>query len=164
MTLPCGEDLLNHPDTGPKLLDMLDSSTWAKDLSLEDIALLCNYLSSRRFKKGDIIFSEGDADDSMGIILDGSIGITKRSVNSSAKPLVTIGAGRAFGELALIEGPPRSATATARQNVILLVLTRPMFDKLCAEHKALALKVVVNIARLMSFRLRSTSEKLVEYL
>ena len=164
MTLPCGDELLNHPDTGPKLLDMLDSSTWAKDLSLEDISLLCNYLTARRFQRGDIIFAEGDADDSMGIILEGSIGITKRSVDSAAKPLVTIGAGRAFGELALIEGPPRSATATARQNGILLMLTRPMFDKLCAENIPLALKVTINIARLMSFRLRSTSEKLVEYL
>ena len=39
-----------------------------------------------------------------------------------------------------------------------------MFDKVCAKHKSLALKITINIARLMSFRLRSTSEKLVEYL
>lgn len=160
------EDLFHDPEVGPKLLEMIDGSTWAKDLSEADIKALCGYLRLRRFARDEIIFREGDNDDSMAIILEGSIEITKKDSTPDHRPkcLVRIGSGRAFGELALIEGPPRSATCRAMNDVSLLMLTRPMYDRLCARDLPLALKVTTNIARLMSFRLRNTSVKLVEYL
>jgi CRP-like cAMP-binding protein len=160
------EDLYHHPDVGPKLLEMTDGSTWAKDFSDDDVKRLCKYLRLCLYPKDSIIFNEGDPDDSMAIILDGSIEITKRDSSPDHRPkcLVRIGPGRAFGELALIEGPPRSATARAMDDVTLLLLTRKMYDSLCAKDVQLALKVTTNIARLMSFRLRNTSVKLVEYL
>ncbi|WP_243359581.1 cyclic nucleotide-binding domain-containing protein [Fundidesulfovibrio terrae] len=160
------EDLFHNPDVGPKLLEMLDDSTWAKDFTENDVKGLCKYVRLARFPKGSIIFHEGDPDDSMAIILEGSIEITKRDTSPDHKPkcLVRIGPGRAFGELALIEGPPRSATAKALNDVSLLILTRKMYESLCAKDTELALKVTTNIARLMSFRLRNTSVKLVEYL
>lgn len=160
------EDLFNNPDVGPKLLEMLDSSTWAKDFTVDDIKGLCKYVRLARFSKGSIIFREGDPDDSMAIILQGSIEVTKQDASPDHRPkcLVRIGPGRAFGELALIEGPPRSATCQAMGDVSLLMLTREMYDRLCVKDVKLALKVTTNIARLMSFRLRNTSVKLVEYL
>ncbi len=166
MEYSCGEALFHHPDVGPKLIEMLDSSTWARDLTEDDVRALCNYLCLERYPCDAVIFSEGATEDSMAIILEGSIEITKRDTSPANKPkcLVRIGAGRAFGEMALIEGPPRSATARALEDVTLLVLTREMFDHLCRKDKALALKVTLNLARLISFRLRNTSVKLVEYL
>jgi CRP-like cAMP-binding protein len=160
------EELFHDPDVGPKLVSMLDSSTWAKNFSEDDARQLCGYLRLCRFPKDSIIFAEGDADDSMAIILEGSIEITKRDASPDHVPkcLVRIGPGRAFGELALIEGPPRSATARAMDDVMLLMLSRADYDSLCAKNMKLALKVTTNIARLMSFRLRNTSVKLVEYL
>jgi len=159
-------ELFHNPDVGPKLLEMLDDSTWAKDFTEDDIKGLCKYLRLALFPKGSTIFHEGDPDDSMAIILEGSIEITKKDSSPDHKPkcLVRIGPGRAFGELALIEGPPRSATAQALVDVSLLILSRNMYDQLCAKDTRLALKVTTNIARLMSFRLRNTSVKLVEYL
>lgn len=160
------DDLFHNPDVGPKLLEMLDGSTWAKDFTQEDIQRLCRYMRLARFSKDAVIFSEGDPDDSMAIILEGSIEITKRDATADHRPkcLVRIGSGRAFGELALIEGPPRSATARAMDDVSLLVLARTQYEELCRKDMALALKMTTNIARLMSFRLRNTSVKLVEYL
>jgi len=161
-----GEDLYHNPDVGPKLLEMLDSSTWAKELTEGDIKGLCRYFKLERHPEGSIIFEEGAAEDSMAIILSGAIEITKRDASPDHRPkcLVRIGPGRAFGELALIEGPPRSATARAIEDVAMLVLTRPSFEALCAKDQPLALKFTLNIARLISFRLRNTSVKLVEYL
>jgi len=160
------DELFHDPDVGPKLLEMMDGSTWAKDLTEEDIKGLCKYLRLCRYEKDAIIFHEGAPDDSMAIILEGSIEITKRDSSPDHVPkcLVRIGPGRAFGELALIEGPPRSATARAMDDVALLMLTREGYDRLCDKDMKLALKVTTNIARLMSFRLRNTSVKLVEYL
>jgi CRP-like cAMP-binding protein len=160
------QDLFHNPDVGPKLLEMLDDSTWAKDFTEEDVKGLCKYLSLAHYPKDSIIFQEGAPDDSMAIILEGSVEITKRDASPDHRPkcLVRIGPGRAFGELALIEGPPRSATVKALNDVALLILTRKMYDALCAKDTKLALKMTTNIARLMSFRLRNTSVKLVEYL
>jgi len=160
------EELFHNSDVGPKLMEMLDSSTWAKDLTEDDIKALCGYMLLCKYPKGQIIFHEGDPDDSMAIILEGSIEVTKQDASPDHKPkcLVRIGPGRAFGELALIEGPPRSATCKAMDDVSILMLTKQQFDALCAKDMSLALKLTINIARLMSFRLRNTSVKLVEYL
>jgi len=162
----CGPDLLYDPEIGPKLMAMLDHSAWAVDLDVEDVEHLARYLCVRRFPAGDTIFSEGDDEDSMAIILQGAVEITKRNTSprAEAKQLVILGPGRAFGEMALIQGPPRSATAKARDESILLVLSRASYDQLCRDNKPLALKFTTNIARLISFRLRNTSERLVEYL
>jgi len=160
------DDLFHNPEVGQKLMEMIDGSTWAKDFTEEDVKCLCSFMRLCHFAKDAIIFSEGDPDDSMAIILEGSIEITKRDSSPDHKPkcLVRIGAGRAFGEMALIEGPPRSATAKALDDVTLLMLGRKNYEALCEKNMRLALKVTTNIARLMSFRLRNTSVKLVEYL
>lgn len=150
----------------PKFQAMFDSSTWARDFTVEDMERLEKYFHLRRFPTGSLIFAEGDHEDYMAVIMDGTIEISKHdaSPEHASKRLVVLGPGRAFGELALIEGCPRSASARARTNVTLMVLTRQDFDDLCRHNKALALKLAINIARLMSFRLRNTSEKLVEFL
>ncbi|GAB6035722.1 hypothetical protein JCM15519_02810 [Fundidesulfovibrio butyratiphilus] len=166
MTERYGPDLLYDPEIAPKLMAMLDHSAWAVDLDVEDVEHLAKYLCVRRFSAGDTIFHEGDNEDSMAIILMGTVEISKRNTSpqAQAKQLVLLGPGRAFGEMALIQGPPRSATAKAKDDTTLLVLSRACYDVLCRENKPLALKFTTNIARLISFRLRNTSERLVEYL
>jgi CRP-like cAMP-binding protein len=145
---------------------MLYNSTWADDFSLQDIGEFARYLMLRHFPKDFLIFGEGEQEAYMGIILKGSVEITKRDASPSpkSKRLVLMGPGRAFGELALVDGCPRSASAKAREDVTFAALTREHYDKLCLENKTLALKVSKIVARLISFRLRKASEKLIEFL
>ncbi len=162
----CVEDLLSSPDIGRRICEMLDDSAWAKDLSWPDIQALSGYMTILDFPKEMTIFTEGESSDYMAIVLHGVVEIVKHEVGDefSTKFLVRLGPGRAFGEMALVEGRPRSASALAAEETRLMVLTRGEFERMCKDNKALALKMAINMARLISFRLRNTSSKLLRFL
>jgi len=158
-------DLLLDPEVGRKLSEMVGAAPWVADMDWDEVVSLTAYLHVREYQEGQAIFQEGDIEPYMGVILSGVVEITKKDAKDEAdKSLVRMGPGRAFGEFALIDGEPRSATARARQAAKMLVLTRENLLKLSRENKHLAFKLVFNVARMMSRRLRQTSERLVEYL
>lgn len=159
-------ELLLAPEIGRRICEMLDESAWARDLAWPDIQALSDYMTILDFPKHATIFSEGDTSDYMSVVLNGVVEIVKNEEGEefSTKFLVRLGPGRAFGEMALVEGRPRSASAMAAEDTRLLVLTRQAFDRLARENKSLALKMAMNIARLISFRLRHTSSRLLRYL
>jgi len=158
-------DLLLDPEVGRKLSEMAGTAPWVADMTWDEVVSLTAYLHVREYQAGQVIFQEGDLEAYMGVILSGVVEITKKDQKDEAdKSLVRMGPSRAFGEFALIDGEPRSATAWAKKTAKLLVLTRENLLKLSQENKHLAFKLVFNVARMMSRRLRQTSERLVEYL
>jgi CRP/FNR family transcriptional regulator, cyclic AMP receptor protein len=159
-------DLTLDPEIGRKLSEMAGASPWAVDLSWDEIVNFSEYLHVREYETDQSIFHEGDSEPFMGIILSGMVEITKKDlkIEGKQKSLVRMGPGRVFGEFALIDGEPRSASSWARQPTRLLALTRENLLKLSKDNKHLAFKLVFNIARMMSRRLRQTSTRLVEYL
>ena len=92
------------------------------------LALVASALRTRRFRRGETIFHVGDPGDALFIVADGQVKITVPS-DEGAEPaiLTTIGAGGFFGELALLDEAPRSATAVALDAVETHVLRREAF-------------------------------------
>ena len=80
------------------------------------------------------------------------------------KTLAVIETGKPFGEMPLIDGEPRSATARATVDSKILTLTQDDFRTLSNEHPRLGAILLTKLAELMSYRLRQTSGLLVEYL
>ncbi|MDV7338044.1 cyclic nucleotide-binding domain-containing protein [Terasakiella sp. A23] len=78
-------------------------------------------------KAGDVIFKEGDKADSAYIVKKGSVEISKTK-NGSKVTLITLGTNQIFGELALLEDKPRSATAIAVSNCLLTRVTKKALD------------------------------------
>jgi CRP/FNR family transcriptional regulator, cyclic AMP receptor protein len=78
--------------------------------------------NSRRFSKGQRIFAEGDPGDYLYAVLEGEVAITRGD-----RQVATIVVGGVFGEMALIDQKPRSATATARTDVRLAAIDRNRF-------------------------------------
>jgi len=95
-------------------------------------------LRPRRFKRGEVIFHEGDPGDSLSIVSTGSVKILV-APEDGAEPaiLTTVGPGGFFGELALLDGSPRSATAMAVGATETFVLRRDAFDRLVDEQPAI---------------------------
>ena len=73
----------------------------------------------KKFSNGEIIFTEGDPGSSFYDIVSGTVGIYVDFDKESQQEMTRIGAGHIFGELALIDGLPRSATAVALDDVVL---------------------------------------------
>jgi CRP/FNR family cyclic AMP-dependent transcriptional regulator len=105
---------------------------------------------------GQILFQAGDAGDSMYLIEDGKVQISMRSSDGEELILAVLGQGDFFGEMALIDGKPRSANATVVEPSRLAVLLRPHFLSFLRSHPNGALEMLNALTR----RLRRTDELL----
>ena len=108
-----------------------------------------NGMAPRLAKAGEVIFKEGDAADQLFVIKSGEVGI-----QSGNRTLAELSANHIFGEMALIDDAPRSATAVARTDVELVPISEKQFLFLVSQTPFFALKVMRVLAR----RLRATNK------
>jgi len=123
----------------------LSSSNTALDLFL--IQLAGRYSISRTYSAREVIFAEGDPGNTMHLILDGSIRVTKKSPESG-EPVVIAhrSAGDFLGEMALVEESPRFATASAETDCEVLEFSKDNFEKIIREQPALATRVLKSLS------------------
>ncbi|MCX5812222.1 MAG: cyclic nucleotide-binding domain-containing protein [Proteobacteria bacterium] len=143
--------------------EMLEKTPLSKEFSWGELEELSKYMSTETFPKGAAIFEEGDKKAFMCIIFKGKVNILKESGNEN-KLITYIGTGRIFGEMSVIDGSPRSATAIASEETVLIVLTRQEFDRILDEKPRMGAKILQKIAAVMSQRLRETTGVLADYL
>jgi len=103
---------------------------------------------------GDVIFQKGDIGHEMYVLLKGRIEIIDEGPEGD-RTLAVLGAGETFGEMALFERKARSAKAVAMDSCILLTLDEEKIEKLLT--KAVAIKLLFNLAKMLSRRLRDTN-------
>ncbi len=97
----------------------------------QTLALCAGSLRSRRYRKNETIFHQGDPGDSLYILESGSVKIVLPSPGSADDAIIaTLSRGDFFGELALLDGAPHSATAVAMEPTEALVLRRDRFEDL----------------------------------
>ncbi len=138
---------------------ILDSSHWGEDFTWEQLQTVSYYFKPYAAPKGTVVYKEGEVGSSMGIIVKGAIGVYKNN-----KMISTLRVGRTFGEMSVIDTQPRSATARAEKDTVFLSLDRNSMMILADQHPALAFKIIWNISRALSQRLRLTSAQLSEFL
>jgi CRP/FNR family transcriptional regulator, cyclic AMP receptor protein len=107
--------------------------------------------------KGKVLFREGDEGDALLVILEGAVVVSRKGIE-----LAVLGRHSVVGEMTLVdEKESRSATATAAEDVKLLRVPSKRVQKLLRADNIAALKVVSNLAQVMSKRLAAINEKLV---
>jgi CRP-like cAMP-binding protein len=148
----------------PELQTMIARVDLLADLSGREPEMLSHYLQAFAADTGCVIFREGDPGHYMCLLASGRVKTYKESDIEHRAEVASESRGRSIGEMALIDGEPRSATCIATEPSVLLVLSRTDFQRLGAERPALALRLLLRITRLMSRRLRLTSGRLVDYL
>ena len=109
----------------------------------------------RSYTPGEYIFKEGDIGEEMFIIHSGTIRITKKT-DEGEKTLVSLTAGDFFGEMAVIDNGPRSASAIAVDDAVCIVLNEELFEQQMQRNA----KIVKKILKNMSARLRAMNEQL----
>ena len=105
----------------------------------------------RNFGKGEIIFHEGSVSHCAYVIAMGSIEIYTTTPQGE-KVLGTLGANEIFGEMGLLDGLPRSASARACETSVVFILTYQTFEKLVHKKP----KALLPILKILSHRLRET--------
>jgi CRP/FNR family transcriptional regulator, cyclic AMP receptor protein len=129
------------------------------------LARLAGALEEKQYADGRIVFSEGDPGDSMYFILKGRVRIEKRAQATGAahKILTVLEAGDYFGEMALLDQKPRSASAVAAGAVGILRLSKAAFDQMQAGSSVAGMSVLFAMIRTSSERIRRLSTQLVVY-
>ena len=107
---------------------------------------------------------EGDWNDYSGRVGRRLVHISTEDSGPVAKVLATLGPGKTFGEMSLVDGQPRSATAIVREDATLLVMTDRKFRAMCNDFPRLGVKLLLMIASMVSQRLRQTSGQVVDFL
>src|SRR5438132_11907298 len=125
------------------------------DLEPEALDQLCRYAKHITLKRGASIFCKGDPGNSMFAVISGTVKISVSSPDGRNAILNLIGPGEIFGDIAVLDGAPRSADATANTNCEFFVIDRREFLPFVRSQPALSMKFI----ELLCARLRWTSEQ-----
>jgi CRP-like cAMP-binding protein len=143
---------------------LLEGAHLFNDLEWLEIEALSNYMQAYRADRNVTLFREGESGDYMCLILKGQVDIYKEARNTEDKIVSSVDGGKTLGEMSMVDGEPRSATAVTAEETTLAILTRANFNRLIQDKPALGVKVLMKVARLLSQRLRRTSGILIDYL
>ncbi len=116
----------------------------ADESSLADIA---RQLRHRRFRRGETIFHQGDPGDALHLVSSGAVKIVLPSTEGEEAIIATLRSSDFFGELALLDGAPRSATAVALEATETWTLSRELFHDLLDRDPRLRDSLLAGLAR-----------------
>lgn len=144
--------------------ELLDATPWSSDFAWEEILQLSSFLDCVAVRAGEVVFREHEEQACMFLVIEGEVRVVKEGPDRDPRTLVTLGAGKAFGEISLVDGHPRSASVIATRASTLFVLTQEQLRALCTTRPRLGTILLWKLCRVVGGRLRETSGTLVEYL
>ncbi|NBV23607.1 MAG: hypothetical protein EBS05_17020 [Proteobacteria bacterium] len=150
LRIPAGHYIVPHmaPAEGKRFAGLLN----------EELQALQHTAKMRRFHAGQTIFRAGDPGDGFYLVETGRVTISAAIGASESRPLAVIGPGEFFGEMALLDEAPRSATATAETETRTYCIGRDELLALLEQKPVLAL----NLIREFSHRVRSLNQKYID--
>ncbi|MCC6194900.1 MAG: cyclic nucleotide-binding domain-containing protein [Burkholderiales bacterium] len=111
-----------------------------------ELRVIDGLLHEREYLEGEVIFDEGEIGQALYAVLAGRVLIC-RQAEEEVIPLAEIPTGALFGELALLDGVPRTAQARAMERCVLAALSRADFNGLLETHAGIASKIALQLAR-----------------
>jgi serine/threonine protein phosphatase PrpC len=124
-------------------------------LTYQELVKVLNITYLETYEAGTQIVKEGDSGEELYIVLAGKV-----AVSAGGQEIVDLHPGVHFGEMALVDQSPRSATITAKEPTRLLVVQRRSFYTLIRKEPVLAVKLLWSFVQVLSRRLRETNEQL----
>ncbi|HEX5752286.1 MAG TPA: cyclic nucleotide-binding domain-containing protein [Archangium sp.] len=141
-------------------LAVISSSPLFEMLSSTELAYLAELAEQHRYEAGEPVFEEGEPGDSLYVIVRGEVEVVRRDSGGAPRPLTVLTAPDFFGEMSLIDKEYRSATVRARTEAVLLRLTTQHLSTFRQTHRDGFTFVVINIARILSARVREANARL----
>jgi CRP/FNR family transcriptional regulator, cyclic AMP receptor protein len=127
-------------------------------LSKRELGMLMNIIHNRNYVSGEYIFYQGDPGLGLYIIRDGEVTIQRKNEENQAASLAVFTKGDFFGELALIDGEKRSASAVSDSDTRLAVIFKPDLDEFIEDYPKSGIKILRGISEIIATRLRKLNE------
>lgn len=125
-------------------------------LSEDDLAAIAEVSVSRRFDAGEVVFREGDGGDTCYVVRSGLARAVRQHSDGRSITLAHFGVGDIFGELAMFDEEPRSATVDVIEELEVVAIPGRDMQRLMREYPEIAVKLNAALAQ----RLRATNERL----
>ena len=144
--------------------NLIETTQWANEFSFSQVKKLAACMDVYQVPKETLLFYEGDKTAYFVLIVKGQVHVVKFDSQRKPKRIATLGAGKTIGEMTLIDGEPRSASAITAMDATLMVMTVGQFNRLVNDWPRVAVILILKIAKLMSQYLRQTSGRLIDYM
>jgi len=117
-------------------------------VAADSLARIASITGEKTFPKRSIIFHEGDVGDTLYLLRSGRVKISKITEDGREKTLTIMQPGDFFGEMAIFDNLPRSATAEVSDDAATLyTVAKRDFDRLVMEHPSIALQIIRDLTR-----------------
>jgi len=134
------------------------------ELNKKDLSLLSTIIHQRSYLAGEYIFYQDDPGIGLYIIREGEVKVQRIVEEGTVIPLASFDKGDFFGELALIDGAKRTASAIAVTDVRLAVIFKPDLDEFVERYPKKGIKILQGIAQVVTIRLRQLNEEHISLL
>jgi CRP/FNR family cyclic AMP-dependent transcriptional regulator len=138
-------------------MELLGSVELFEGASEDELKMLASICRELTYPSGEVITAQGETGDELFIVQVGFVEVIRSSTSPEVAPrtVVNLGEGQIFGEMALVDHGPRSATIKAASDpTAVLVIHREDFERACEQNYRLGYIVMRNIAADLSFKLR----------
>src|SRR6266852_7282015 len=139
-----------------RVIELLHSMDIFADLPDVELSKIARLLKEHKVRENEAVFAQGDPGDSLYVVLQGRVRIATSDNYGRERVLAFYGPGEFFGDMAVVTGAPRSATASASTNLRVLQLRKDDFDVLVATSVGMMrgmLRVMVERQTAMNMRL-----------
>jgi CRP-like cAMP-binding protein len=164
--VPRQQPLIDSPVIAQRAVELLRTPHAVRQLDAIESAAVVAQMQLVFFPEGSVLLREGDDNHSayMLLVLEGWVSVdTGAGSGSDAVEMAVLGPGSIVGEMALLDGAPRSATCVATSAVQAAGLSRIGLERLIDDNPKVAAKLMVALATRISDRLRSLSQQLQMY-
>lgn len=151
-------NIFHTPTETDELVQSLQAIPLFKSLSTKDIQSLLSIIHHRNYIAGEYIFYQGDPGIGLYLIREGEVVINRENDSGEKVTLASFHKGDFFGELALIDGEKRSASAIANTDTKLAVIFKPDLDEYIEKYPKKGIKILQGIAEITAVRLRTLNE------
>jgi CRP/FNR family transcriptional regulator, cyclic AMP receptor protein len=131
-----------------------------ESLTTGELVQIERVLHERPYGPGEVVFNEGEPGAGLYIIKKGEIAIRKKVTGGDDIELAVIPERSFFGELALLDETPRSASACAVSPSILYGFSKPDLEHLLERNQKLGVKIIINLSKLVTRRLIKSNENM----
>lgn len=134
------------------------------DLEVDELAEIVHIMQIQRVREGQRVFREGEAGDAWYVVYEGEVAVTKERLLGPSEELAVLGPKVCFGEMAMIDGSPRSASVTAMGEGTLFRFPREDFHGLLTADNLAAYKLVREMAKVLCERQRRMTQQITTVL
>ena len=141
--------------------DILRAVPFFRELTQPELDLLVALGRVVAYPKNMVVFKEGDKGEALYVVIEGAVRIVKHAPEAWDGTMAFIESGGCFGEMALVDDFPRSATAITQEDCTVLFLGREAVLDLFREEPVIGRKILSAFCRSLSLRLRQASDRIV---